>query len=405
MICRRGSELSDPHYDVIIVGAGPAGSYAAYRLASSGHRVAVFEEKSAPGIDACCTGIVSSECLESLGLHTDVTLARADSARFFAPSGKCLRVHTDKVQAYVADRSLLDSALAAKAQSRGAQYFFSSSIRDVVPGKESIQAEARCSDTGEVFTARAVILANGCTTELPQKLGLGKVKRFLIGAQTELETRDINEIEVHFGRKVAPGSFAWLVPVSQDRAYAGLLTASDAGPLMQRLVDDLVRKGRATDRHVKIRQKAIPLETPARSYGDRVLAIGDAAGQVKRTTGGGIYFGHLGAGIAAEVLDAALKSDDLSMRRLAAYQKQWKARLGRELRRGQLARWTLTRLSDGQIERVFDVLGSNGIAQNMVESGDISFDWHSKLVLAALRYGSAYPWMRVRSLLSRGGGP
>lgn len=388
--------MSQLHYDVIIVGAGPAGSYAAYKLASSGHRVAVFEEKSAPGVDSCCTGIISSECLESLGLHTDVTLTRANSAGFFAPSGRCLRVHSDKVQAYVADRGLLDRALAAKAQSRGAQYFFSSPIRDIVPGKECIRAEARCSGTSEVFAARALILANGCTTELPQKLGLGKVKRFLIGAQTELETRDITEIEVHFGRRVAPGSFAWLVPVSKNRAYAGLLTASDSGLLMQRFVDDLVRRGRATNGHVKIRQKAIPLETPARSYGDRVLAIGDAAGHVKRTTGGGIYFGHLGARIAAEVLDDALKSDDLSSCRLAGYQRQWKAKIGRELRRGQLARWALTRLSDAQIERVFDVVESNGAAQQMIESGDVSFDWHSKLVLAALRYGSAYPWLRLR---------
>jgi len=395
--------LSDPHYDVLIVGAGPAGSYAAGRLASSGHRVAVFEEKSAPGVDSCCTGIISAECLESLGLDTDVALTRADSARFFAPSGKSLRLQTEKVQAYVTDRRLLDGALAAKARSRGAQYFLSSPIRDIIPGKESVQAEASCSGTSEVFSARALILANGCTSELPRKLGLGRVRRFLIGAQTELEARDITEVEVHFGRKVAPGSFAWLVPVSQHRAYAGLLTASDAGLLMQRFVDDLCRRGRATDRNVKIRQKAIPLETPARSYGDRVLAIGDAAGQVKRTTGGGIYFGHLGAGIAADVLDAALKSDDLSMRRLAGYQKQWKARIGRELRRGQLARWALTRLSDARIERVFDVLESNGIAQNMIESGDLSFDWHSKLVLAALRYGSAYPWMRMRGLLSREG--
>ncbi|MFU8796969.1 MAG: NAD(P)/FAD-dependent oxidoreductase [Dehalococcoidia bacterium] len=396
--------MSHLHYDVIVVGAGPAGSYAAYKLASSGHRVAVFEEKSAPGVDSCCTGIISPECLESLDLRTDVTLTRADSARFFAPSGRCLRFQAQKVQAYVADRGLLDRALAAKAQSRGAQYFFSSPIRSVVPGKDGIQAEARCSGTSEVFTARALVLASGCTTELPQRLGLGKVKRFLIGAQTELETRDITEVEVHFGRRVAPGSFAWLVPVSNNRAYAGLLSSSDSGLLMQRFVDDLCRRGRATNGHVKIRQKAIPLETPARSYGDRVLAIGDAAGQVKRTTGGGIYFGHLGARIAAGVLDAALKSDDLTMRRLAAYQKQWKAKIGKELRRGQLARWALTRLSDAQIERVFDVLGSNGHVQHMIESGDISFDWHSKLALAALRYSSAYPWLRMRRLLSREGG-
>jgi len=81
---------------------------------------------------------------------------------------------------------------------------------------------------------------------------------------------------------------ARLVPVPQDRAYAGLLATSDAGLHLQRLVDDLFRCGRVADRHVRIKQKAIPLESLARSYGDRVLAIGYAAGQVKRTAGGGI---------------------------------------------------------------------------------------------------------------------
>jgi len=396
--------LADPYYDVIIVGAGPAGSYAAYELASSGHKVAVFEEKAAPGIDACCTGIISAECFDSLGLDTDVTLTQANSARFLSPSGKCLRVQTEKVQAHVADRASLDRALAAKAQSRGAEYFFSSPVSDLIPGKECVQAETRCSGTREVFAARALILANGCRTDLPWKLGLGRVKRFLVGAQAELETRDVTEIEVHFGRRVAPGSFAWLVPASQDRAYAGLLIGCDAGLHLQRLVDELYRCGRVADRHVQIKQKAVPLESPARSYGDRVLAIGDAAGQVKRTTGGGIYYGHLGARIAARVLDGGLNNDELSARRLSDYEKQWKAKMGKELSRGQLARRALNRLSDGQVERVFDVLGSNGTAQDMVESGDISFDWHSKLVLAALRFSSAYPWLRIRRLLSGEGG-
>ena len=118
--------MSGQFYDVIIVGAGPAGSYIAYKLASSGHDVAVFEEKSASGLNVCCTGIISTECFQSLNLGTDVILTKINSAKFFSPSGRCLRVQTEKVQAYVINRLLLDKALASKAQSQGAQYFFSS---------------------------------------------------------------------------------------------------------------------------------------------------------------------------------------------------------------------------------------------------------------------------------------
>jgi len=84
--------LSIQLYDVITVGAGPAGSYMAYKLASSGYNVAVFEEKSAPGLNACCTGIISTECFESLDLDTDVILSKVNSAKFFSPFRKMLKI-------------------------------------------------------------------------------------------------------------------------------------------------------------------------------------------------------------------------------------------------------------------------------------------------------------------------
>lgn len=396
--------MSDHHHDVVIVGAGPAGSCAAYELASSGHSVAVLEEKSAPGVNPCCTGIISAECYDSLGLSREIILTEANSVSAFSPSGKRLRLETEQVQAYVVDRSLLDRSLAARAQSRGAVYFFSSPVTDVIPKDRGMLVEARCSAGRAEFAARAVILANGCRPRLAQRLGLGKTRSFVVGAQAELKIADISEVEVYFGRKVAPGSFAWLAPVPKGRAYAGLLAGSYARLHLQRFIDSLHRQGRAADPAVEIRQKAIPLGTPPRSYGDRVLAVGDAAGQVKPTTGGGIYFGHLGATIAAGVLDEALRADDLGADRLARYHELWKMKIGKELSRGYLARWAFSRLSDGQIERLFTLMDSSGAVAAVLESDDFSFDWHSKLVLTALRRSSAYPWLRIRHLLSRKAG-
>jgi len=400
-IQRRGRELSNRFYDVIVVGAGPAGSYAAYKLASLGHSVAVFEEKSAPGLNVCCTGIISIECFHSLGLSADVILTTAKSAKFFSPSGRCLRLQTEDVQAYVVNRSLLDEAMASKARSQGAQYFFSSPVTDVIPGKDRMQAETLRCGTREVFNARAVILANGCRPRLAQRLGLGRIRSFLVGAQTEVEVKGIEEVEVHFGRGIAPGSFAWLVPTSADRAYVGLLATSYAKLHLRRFINNLSRRGITTDQDVEIRQKAVPLGTLPRSYGDRVLAIGDSAGQVKPSTGGGIYFGHLGARIAAGVLGEALNSGNLTADQLVRYQKQWKAKMGKELSRGYLASWAYARLSDRQIERIFNILDSSGAAEALLRSGDFSFDWHSRLMLAGLRRSSVYPWLRMRHLLFR----
>jgi len=393
--------LSDQFYDVIIVGAGPAGSYIAYELASLGHDVAVFEKKSAPGLNACCTGIISTECLQSLDIDTDMILTRVNSAKFFSPSGRCLRFQTEMVQAYVVNRLLLDKALASKAQSQGAQYFFSSSVVDIIPGKDSIQAETLRSGAREIFSARAVVLANGFRPKLPRKLGLGRIKSFLVGAQAEIEAKNVDELEVYFGQEIAPGAFAWLVPTSTNKAYVGLLATSRAKLHLQSLLNNLSRQGRITSRDMEIEQKAIPVGTLARSYGDRVLVIGDAAGHVKPTTGGGIYFGHLGAKIAAEVLDEALSSDNLTANQLSRYQKQWKAKMGKELSRGYWARWLYAKLSDRQIKGIFNVVDSGGMAEALLNSNNFSFDWHSRLILAVLRHSSAYPLLKIRHLLSR----
>jgi len=393
--------LSGQFYDVIIVGAGPAGSYIAYELASSGHDVAVFEKKSAPGINACCTGIISTECLQSLDIGTDVTLTKVNSAKFFSPSGRCLRFQTETVQAYVVNRLLLDKALASKAQSQGAKYFFSSPVIDVIPGKDNIQAETLCFRARQIFSARAVVLANGFRPKLPKKLGLGRIKSFLVGAQAEIEAKNVDELEVYFGQEIAPGAFAWLVPTSTNKAYVGLLATSRAKLHLQNLVNNLSSQGRVTSRDMEIEQKAIPVGTLARSYGDRILVIGDAAGQVKPTTGGGIYFGHLGARIAAEVLDKALSSDNLTASQLSCYQKQWKAKMGKELSRGYWARWLYAKLSDHQIKGIFNVVDSGGMAQALLNSGNFSFDWHSRLILTILRHSYAYPLLKIRHLLSR----
>ncbi|MEA1872554.1 MAG: NAD(P)/FAD-dependent oxidoreductase [Chloroflexota bacterium] len=393
--------MSNRFYDVIVVGAGPAGSYIAHELASLGHDVAVFEKQSASRPNICCTGIISTECFQSLEPSTDGILTEVNSAKFFSPSGRCLRVQTENIQAYVVNRLLLDKAIASKAQSQGAQYFFSSPVIDIIPGRDSIQTETLCSGAREMFSARAVILANGFRPKLPRKLGLGKIKSFLVGAQAEIEVKNVDEFEVYFGQEIAPGAFAWLVPTSTNKAYVGLLATSQAKLHLQNFLNNLSCLGRITGQEVEIEQKAIPIGTLARSYGDRILVIGDAAGHVKPTTGGGIYFGHLGARIAAEVLDEALSSDNLTAGQLSRYQKQWKAKIGKELSRGYWARWAYAKLSDRQIEGIFSILDSGGMAEALLNSNNFSFDWHSRLILSVLRHSSAYPLLKIRHLLSR----
>ena len=113
------------------------------------------------------------------------------------------------------------------------------------------------------------------------------------------------------------------------------------------------------------------------------MLVGNAAGQVKPTTGGGIYYGLLCADIAADNLHLALEKNDLSADSLASYERQWRKKLGRELMIEYYARRFYERLSDRQIDRAFDIASSNHVGEALLEK-DSSFDWHGKTVLKIL---------------------
>src|SRR5207244_7920271 len=103
------------------------------------------------------------------------------------------------------------------------------------------------------------------------------------------------------------------------------------------------------------RRKVLPLAPISRTYGDRLLVIGDAAGLVKPTTGGGIYYSIVSAGLAAQVLAECLRSDDLDWRALAMYENHWRKRLGPELKIQLAFRKYGQRLTDDDMEQLFDL--------------------------------------------------
>ncbi|MFC1929774.1 NAD(P)/FAD-dependent oxidoreductase [Chloroflexota bacterium] len=371
-------------YDVIVVGGGPIGSRVAYMLAGEGHQVLVLERRPGIGEKVCCTGIIGLECVSSFAIGDDVILRYVNSAGLFSPSGSMLRLWRDKPQACILNRAAFDIMMAKRAEDKGAEYSLNSLVRNIFIDKDRVRVEASCQGERKNLEARAVIIASGFGSELGEKLGLGSVGDFIIGGQAEVEASGVDEVEVYFGRDVAPGSFAWLVPTSQGRALAGLISRQDTRLHLSKLLSSLQADGKITSSEAKLGYGGIPLRTPARTYGERVLVIGDAAGQVKPTSGGGIYYGLLCADIAADTLYQALAEDDLSAKRLARYERNWERRLGWELRVGHWARKLFERLSDKQLDRIFNVIKTNGIDEALLEAEDLSFDWHGKAILRLL---------------------
>lgn len=371
-------------YDVIVAGGGPIGSYAAYRLAGTGHKVMVLERKQRMGEPVCCAGIIGQECVNSFAIEDNVILKRVNSARLFSPSGGLLRPWREETQACILDRVAFDMAMAGQAQEKGADYLLDSLVKDIAIEPDEVRVEASRLGKRVNFEAKAVIIACGFGSGLTEKLALGRVGDFTTGAQAEVATVGLDEVEVYFGKEIAPGFFAWLVPVSPRVARVGLMSRRNAGIYLRKWIASLVAQERIVPSEAEPLYGGIPLKSLPRTYGERLLVVGDAAGQVKPTSGGGIYYGLLCADIAANVLHQALEEGNLSAKSLSRYEQRWKQRLGRELRIGYWARKLFERLSDQQIDRIFEIVKANGIDEALLKAKDLSFDWHSQTVLKLL---------------------
>jgi len=371
-------------YDILIIGAGPSGSQTAYRLAQRGYRVAVCEAKEAIGSKVCCTGIISRECFELFSPDDSALLRKASSAKFFLASGRCLRLEKDTAQAYIIDRATFDMALANRAKEAGANYFLGAKVTDVLVGTSSCQVGVDSQGQKEVLQAKAVVIACGFRSPFPQRLGMGKISNFVVGAQSEVDT-EVAEVEVYFDLKLMPGGFGWLVPTDNGRGLAGVMANHNAYPAITRLLSKLSAEGKIGSNSFEIRQKAIPLGCLPRSSGDRVIVVGEAAGQVKPTTGGGIYFGLLGAEAAADTLHRCFLLGDLSSRQLSHYQKKWRAEIGTDISLGLWARSIYEKLRPGQMERIFDIIDSGKIYERLLQREAFSFDRHVGLIAEALK--------------------
>ncbi|MFC2005038.1 geranylgeranyl reductase family protein [Chloroflexota bacterium] len=369
-------------YDVAVIGGGPVGSRVAYRLAEMGCSVVVVEQKERLGDPVCCTGIISQECVSHFAIDKSVIFRQANSARVFSPSGKLLSLWRQEPQACIVDRAAFNTALASRAQDRGVKYVLNSPVVGVEVRDDGVRIESgHYGGKPDFFEARAVVIAAGFGSKLVEGLGLGRVNDFTTGAQAEVETTGVDEVEVYLGKKIAPAFFAWLVPTSPQRALVGLLSRRRAGFYLKRLMSSLVAQGKIVSAKAELSYAGVPLKPLAKTYSNRVMVVGSAAGQVKPTTGGGIYYGLLCADIAADNLHQALENDNLSAKNLANYEKGWKKKLGRELKVGYWSRKFYELLSDGQIDRILDIIKSNGIDEALLKADDLSFDWHGKVVL------------------------
>jgi geranylgeranyl reductase family protein len=374
-------------YDVIVVGAGPAGSRTAFRLAKMGYDVIVLEKRVGVGQKPCCTGIVSQECVTRFDIPSEVIVKNVKTGKIVSPTGRSIALSSSQSPAAIVDRAALDRHLAGLTKAQGVQYYLRRKAEYISLRPEKAVVGIKDEGCDYQLEARAVVLAAGFNSVLVKDLGLGQPGDFAAGVQAEVELNGIDEIEVHFGRKIAPGFFTWLVPTSNGKGLAGLISRHTPGLYLRGWLKTLAAQQKIFHPDYPLRFGGIPLKPISRTFTDRVLVVGDAAGQVKSTTGGGIYFGLLCADIAAETLHDTFQNGDFSAQKLSWYERNWRGKLGSELRREYFARKMFERLSDRQIEKLFSVIQTSGLIESLSRD-EFSFDWHGNIMWKALKLGA-----------------
>ena len=379
--------------DVVVIGGGPSGLRTAARLAAGGLDVRLFERKAAVGRNVVCTGIVGRDVFARFGLGTESVLNEIGEARLVSPFGTVVAYGHPRPFACVVDRERFDAGLAAAAAAEGAAIELGTRVESVSVEPGRVRVTVRRAGSGPVHHAAAVaVIATGVDGALQKQAGLGHPPDFLGGAQVELPSGPGGTTSIFFGRGVAPGAFAWSVPAG-SRMRVGLLTRGEPRALLRRFLEARGGEPGPAVGDIPVAARPVAQGLVDRTTADRVLSVGEAAGQIKTTTGGGISYGLLCADLAAETILACFRRSSFGAADLAGYERRWRQAVEKEIRVGHYARRMCSRLSDGRIEDLFRLARTDGILPIIRETAD--FDRHSGLILALLERLSFMRYFRT----------
>ncbi len=315
--------MSDSQFDVAVIGAGPAGTFAAYTAAKSGLKTAVFEEHEKIGEPVHCGECLSELATKRLGLDLpqDVISLRVKGIRLVFPDKSSCYLEED---GFDLEKEKFEQYLAALGADAGATY----KMRHRVSALSREVSGWRIKTLAGDYWAKVIIDASGVAGATSKMLGLNPEQKKVVGLQYELSpVENDGFIEFFLWPRLSPHGYLWIIPKSNGRANVGVVT--DDVPNTRKYLEQFISEyGLAGKKKVgKIAFGGfIPASGPVQStYDDALLLAGDAAGFTSPMFEGGTALAMTSGKFAAEVAAKAIGENDTSKSSLSKYEKLWRA--------------------------------------------------------------------------------
>lgn len=333
---------------ISIIGAGPAGSYLAYLLAKKGKEVALIEEHEKIGIPVQCTGIVTASIKKFFDIPNNVIANKCSKVVVFSKNNK-IEANVDEIVMW---RNKFDEFLANKAADAGAKILANHQFMDF-SGKHAIKIKNRNNNETKELVCDYIVGADGPSSSVAKAANLEAIKKFYIGMQAKVKLKtDTGAFETYFSNESFPKFFGWVVPESEDTARLGLGSFENAKDYFYSFLEK-----RTGSKEVLCWESGIfPVYDPKKIIQkDNVYLIGDAATQVKATTGGGI----IPSLKAAEILcDCIVNKKD--------YSREFKRKkAGKELSLHLKIRGILNKFSDEDYDYLLNLMNQSRIKKTL----------------------------------------
>jgi geranylgeranyl reductase family protein len=362
-------------FDCIVIGGGSAGLLASREIASTGHSVCVIEEHQEIGYPVKCSGLFSISGLKELGIKPKQSFVSSTikGGRFYSPSGEELLAYSDKERAHVVERKLFDKHLAREAIRAGAKIKLRTRATDIkADGKVKVAVDGLEGE--ETLKSYLLIGADGIGSNVARARGIKTPKKVVACAQIEVENAEIEDdiAEMYFGREYAPNFYAWILPKGDvyEVGVGGRGKEHTPIELLKKFISDhpIASKKIKSESMLEVNIGGIPLGYPEETIADRTMIVGDAASQVKSSTGGGVITGGIAARIAGRAAVKALDEKEFSKEFLKReYEDKWKSEIGSELRAHFTLREIFDNLGDEDLDELFKIANEEDIPKLMVQ--------------------------------------